>query len=141
MGLTPSPPCLKETAELVGDGIPNHDTSENTKSKAEICYADPRQWQVQTQIYGRSFGILCERYNKRTINWDKNTKYDYLTGFLMYRSNKTQCQLCKRLTWPIIPHFWYGMVWKKKCHLWMFFFVSARSQSQFMQELNIRVYP
>ena len=25
----------------------------------------------------------------------------------------SQCQLCKRLTWPIIPHSWSSMVWKR----------------------------
>ena len=28
-------------------------------------------------------------------------------------SNKTQCQLCKRLAWPILPHSWPGLVWKR----------------------------
>ena len=27
--------------------------------------------------------------------------------------NKTQCQICKRLAWPIIPHSWSGLVWKR----------------------------
>ena len=29
------------------------------------------------------------------------------------QQKKTQCQLCKRLTWPIIPHSWSSMVWKR----------------------------
>ena len=27
--------------------------------------------------------------------------------------NKTQCQLCKRLAWQIIPHSWSCLVWKR----------------------------
>ena len=27
--------------------------------------------------------------------------------------NKTRCQLCKRLAWPMIPLSWSGLVWKR----------------------------
>ena len=30
-----------------------------------------------------------------------------------YGRKETQCQLCKRLAWPIIPHSWSGLVWKR----------------------------
>ena len=26
--------------------------------------------------------------------------------------DKTQCQLCKKLAWPIINHSWSSLVWK-----------------------------
>ena len=29
------------------------------------------------------------------------------------KAKQKQCQLCKRLTWPIIPHSWSGLVWKR----------------------------
>ena len=28
-------------------------------------------------------------------------------------TNKTQCQPCKRLAWPIIPNSWSSLVWKR----------------------------
>ena len=34
-GFDPLPPCLKETAELVGDGIPNHELDTSEKHKVE----------------------------------------------------------------------------------------------------------
>ena len=34
--------------------------------------------------------------------------------------NKTRCQLCKRLAWPMIPLSWSGLVWSgKEFQLWM----------------------
>ena len=29
------------------------------------------------------------------------------------KAKQKQCQLCKKLTWPIIPHSWSGLVWKR----------------------------
>ena len=37
----------------------------------------------------------------------------YASKILVSCKNKTLCQLCKRLTWPIIPHSWSGLVWKR----------------------------
>ena len=31
---------------------------------------------------------------------------------LDHHDNKTQCQPCKRLAWPIIPQSWSGLAWK-----------------------------
>ena len=45
-------------------------------------------------------------------HWSSLVDYWSITD-LIIRSNKTQCQLCKRLAWPIISLSWSGLVCKR----------------------------
>ena len=68
------------------------------------------------QLSGRSYvsvsAVLWIHLNQKwlteSLSWTAKNSVNPV-------ANKTQCQLCKRLTWPIIPHFWSG----KGYHLWM----------------------
>ena len=39
--------------------------------------------------------------------WNICRRIDPNSSFV-YQNNKTQCQLCKTLAWPIISHSWFG---------------------------------
>ena len=51
----------------------------------------------------------AQRWSPRYITYNGKSQQKF--------EDKTQCQLCKRLSWPIFPHFWSGLVLKIVSHM------------------------